>query len=201
MSTQSVTGIANRALQLLGAGSILNLTDNTPEARECTRAYDACRRAELRKHVWNFAIARAALAPDALAPAFGYTYQFSLPVDCVRVLLPADAGLDWKMEGRKLLTNDAASPYGTATTSSETVLNLAYITDVTDPTVFDPLFCEALSAAMAAAMCERLTQSNQKEAAARAAYKDAMDEAKHADALENLPAEAPDDGWWLARVN
>lgn len=197
---QSVTGIANRALQLLGAGSLLNLTDNTPEARECTRAYDPCRRAELRKSVWNFAIARASLAPDAVAPLFGYTYQFALPVDCIRVLLPADAGLDWKLEGRRILTNDVSSPYGTATVSGETVLNLAYIADVQDPTVFDPLFCEVVSAAMASAMCERLTQSNQKKGDAREAYKEAMDEAKHADALEGLPIDPPDDDWWLARV-
>ena len=197
---QSVTGIANRALQLLGAGSILNLTDNTPEARECTRAYDPCRRAELRKSVWNFAVARASLAPDAVAPLFGYTYWFTLPVDCIRVLLPADAGLDWKLEGRKILTNNVSSPYGTAVVSGETVLNLAYIADVQDPTVFDPLFCEVVSAAMASAMCERLTQSNQKKGDAREAYKGAMDEAKHSDALEGLPIEPPDDDWWLARV-
>jgi len=197
---QSITGIANRALQLLGAGSILNLTDNTPEARECTRTYDPCRRAELRKQVWNFATTRAVLAPDVAAPAFDYAYQFSLPVDCVRIILPNDPCLDWKLEGRKILTNAQQSPDGTSNSASAPVLNLNYVVDVQDPTMFDPLFAEALSAAMAKAMCERLTQSNQKKSDAEQAYRDALDEAKHADALESLPADAPDDDWWLARV-
>lgn len=201
---QSVTGIANRALQLLGAASILNLSDNTSEARECTRAYDACRRAELRAHLWNFASTRIGLAPDTDAPSFGYQYQFTLPVDCVRIVLPNDSALDWKQEGRKILTNYAQSPFG-ASASSDTstaspILYLQYITDVTDPTVFDPLFCEALSARMAMAMCERLTQSNQKKADAKDTYKQAVAEARLADAFENLPLDAPDDSFITSRI-
>src|SRR6185312_4395292 len=106
----------------------------------------------------------------------------------------------WKLEGRKILTNAQQSPDGTSNTAIAPVLNLNYVVDVQDPTMFDPLFAEALSAAMAKAMCERLTQSNQKKSDAEQAYRDALDEAKHADALESLPADAPDDDWWLARV-
>jgi hypothetical protein len=203
---QSVTGIANRALQLLGAGSIMNLTDNTPEARECTRCYDSCRRAELRKQVWNFATARVQLAPDTAAPAFDYAYQFSLPVDCVRIILVNDPSLDWKEEGRKILTNAIQSPFGygavapTATSGAAPILKLTYVYDVQDPTLFDPLFCELVSASMAQAMCERLTQSNQKKADAHNAYLAALDEAKHADSLETLPVDAPEDDWVLARM-
>lgn len=197
---RSVTDIANRALQLLGATSILNLTDNTPEARECTRCYDPCRLAELRVHPWNFAKTRAALAPDAAAPAFGYTYQFTLPTDCLRVLLPNDACLDWKVEGRKILTNSSTSPFGAALSASGAALYLGYIADVQDPTVFDPLFAECLSARMAAAMCERLTQSNSKKADAKDAYKTAEGDAKQCNAFENTPADPPDDDWLLARV-
>ena len=198
---QSVTGIANRALQLVGAGTIMNLTDNTPEARECTRAYDYCRRAELRKNTWNFATTRAVLAPDAVAPAFDYAYQFTLPVDCVRVVMTNDPSLDWKQEGHKLLTNSAQSPYGVSLSGTTgTVLNLTYVADVQDPTLFDPLFCETLSAAMAVAICERLTQSNQKKTDAQQTYARAMDDAYHADSLESLPVDAPDDDWWLARI-
>lgn len=201
---QSVTGIANRALQLLGAASIMNLTDNTPEARECTRAYDPCRRAELRAHYWNFATARAALAPDAAAPAFGYQYQFTLPVDCVRIVLPNDSTLDWKQEGRKILTNYAQSPFGAAasfsTSTASPILYLQYISDVMDSTVFDPLFCEALSHRMAMAMCERLTQSNQKSQMLQGSYRAVVSEARMTDAMENLPADPPDDSWITARI-
>lgn len=202
---QSVTGIANRALQLLGAASILNLTDNTPEARECTRAYDACRRAELRAHFWNFATVRAALAPDASAPVFGYQYQFSLPVDCLRVILPNDSSLDWKQEGRKILTNYAQSPFGASaasdTSTASPILYLQYISDITDPTVFDALFCEALAHRMATAMCERLTQSNQKNQMLQGAYRAVISEARITDAMENLPADPPDDSFITVRMS
>lgn len=202
---QSVTGIANRALQLLGAAAIMNLTDNVTEAREAARCYDFCRRAELRAHLWNFATVRAALAPDAAAPVFGYTYQFTLPIDCVRIILPNDAALDWKQEGRKLLTNYANSPFGAGTfgtaTAPSPILYLQYVSDVTDPTVFDPLFCEALACRMALAMCERLTQSNQKKQLLQADYTKAISEARVTDAFENLPADPPDDSFWTARIS
>lgn len=201
---QSVTGIANRALQLVGATSILNLTDNSPEAREVSRAYDFCRRAELRAHRWNFAIKRAQLAPDTDAPVFEFQYQFTLPSDCLRVLIPNDATLDWKVEGKKLLTNTATSPFGAgvfgASVSPSAALYLRYIADVEDTTYFDAAFCEALSVRVALAIVERLTQSNQKKAQLKDDYRAAIAEASAINAFEKLPAEAPDDDYWLARV-
>jgi hypothetical protein len=201
---QSVTGIANRALQLVGATSVLNLTDNSPEAREVSRAYDFCRRAELRAHKWNFALARAQLAPDTAAPVFGYQYQYTLPSDCLRVILPNDATLDWKVEGKKLLTNSATSPFGAgafgASTSPSAALYLQYVADVEDTTYFDALFCEALACRIAIAIVERLTQSNQKKQALSNDYREAIMMARQSNAFENLPDVAADDDYWLARV-
>lgn len=201
---QSVTGIANRALQLVGASSILNLTDNSPEAREVSRAYDYCRRAELRAHRWCFAIKRAELAPDTDAPAFGYQYQYTLPSDCLRVLLANDATLDWVVESKKILTNSSTSPFGVgefgATVSPSAALYLRYLADVEDATYFDPLFCEALACRLAIAIVERLTQSNQKKQQLKDDYAHAIAEASAMNAFEKLPAEAPDDDYWLARV-
>lgn len=201
---QSVTGIANRALQLVGAAAILNLTDNTPEAREVSRAYDFCRRAELREHKWNFAIGRVELAPDTAAPAFGYQYQYTLPADCLRVILPNDATLDWKVEGKKLLTNTATSPFGAgvfgASVSPSAALYLMYVRDIEDTTYFDALFCEALACRIALAVVERLTQSNQKKQMLKDDYRESIMMARKSNAFENLPDVAADDDYWLARV-
>jgi hypothetical protein len=199
---QSVTGIANRALQLVGAASILNLTDTSVEAREVSRCYDMCRRAELRAHQWNFAIVRAALAPDAAAPAFGYTYQFSVPTDCLRILLPNDSTLDWMREGQKILTNWTSSPVLTnANGATGPILYLRYVQDVTDATVFDPMFCEALAHRIAFGIVERLTQSNQKKAELKQDYKDVISEARRVDSFETLPEDPPDDDWWTVRIS
>ena len=108
---QSVIDICNSALQRVGATTILSLSDNSPEARACSVAYDSNRRDELRKHRWNFATQRAVLAPDSTAPAFDFDYAFTLPSDCLRVIRPNTYDLDWVVEGRKILTNDSDTLY------------------------------------------------------------------------------------------
>lgn len=54
--------ICNRALQLLGAGRITSLAEDSPAAKEMARAYDPVRLRELRAHPWNFSIKREQLA-------------------------------------------------------------------------------------------------------------------------------------------
>lgn len=199
MAAQSSTSIANRALQMLGAASILALTDNSKEARESNRCYDDCRRAELRAHPWNFSFKRALLAPSATPPAFGFGYAFPLPADCLRVPLPNDFDLDWEIEGRAILTNSTNSPWSASVPSGTGAsLALRYVADIEDATLFDATFCEALAARMAGEMCEVLTQSNQKAQIVQGRYKDALAVAHACDALENLPAEPPVDPWVAA---
>ena len=186
--SQSVVDICNSALQRVGATSILSILDNSPEARACNIAYDSNRRDELRKFKWNFAITRVVLAPDSTKPVFDYTYAFSLPSDCVRVLRPNTAELDWLIEGRKILTN------------ASNVLNLRYIRDVTDVNYFDPSFYNVVCAALAVDLVERLTQSNTKKQLLTKDYADAIKDAKLANAFEAGPEEAPEDDWLIARL-
>ena len=61
----SEVDIANRALQKLGAESIVSLTQDSENARACNLCYEPIRDAELRAHPWNFAIKRASLAADS----------------------------------------------------------------------------------------------------------------------------------------
>ena len=198
MSGQSSTTIANRALQILGAASILNLTDNSREARAASNCYDFARRAELRAHRWNFARARSLLAPSDTVPTFGYAYSFPLPSDCLYVPFTNDFDLDWQIEGRAILTNSTVSPWSAGMIGDGPELALVYIADIQDPTIFDPMFCEVLAARMAVEMCEELTQSNPKGQMARARYSQVLDEASSANAFEQLAADAPEDDWLLA---
>ena len=184
---QSVVDICNKALQRVGAASITSIADNSREARACAKAYDVCRRDELRKHVWNFAISRAALAADTTAPAFGKAYRFALPADCLRVLLPGGMPIDWVLEGRTILSGNGGPLY------------LRYVADVTDCTMFDASFYAGLALSIAIDICEPVTQSNTKKQELMSEYKDAMSSARRTDAFESLPAEAVVDAWWLAR--
>lgn len=185
---QSAVDCCNSALQRVGATTILSLSDNSPEARACSVAYDSNRRDELRKHPWAFAVKRAVLAPDSTAPAFDFTYAFTLPSDCLRVLRPATSNLDWMIEGRKILTNDG------------TTLNLRYIADITDAAQWDSSFYNVVAAALAIDICERLTQSNQKKAGLTSDYNDAVRLARRMNAFETGPVDAADDNWLLARL-
>jgi hypothetical protein len=198
---QTQTDICNSALQRVGASTILSITDNSREARACAVAYDSNRRSELRKRTWNFAKKRVVIAPDSDPPAFGFTYCFSIPADCIRVVLPDnDPYLDWSLEGRKILTNLSQSPYlGAGAGVNGPALFLTYISDVTDCSVFDPNFYDVLCIALAIDLCEPLTQSNQKKQILTAEYKEAMDAASLAKSFEVLPQTPVDDDWWLAR--
>lgn len=199
MNAQTSTSISNRALQMLGAASILALTDSSREARQASTCYDACRRAELRAHVWNFSLRRGVLAPSATPPAFGFKFAFPLPVDCLRVPLPNDFDLDWQIEGRAILTSSTNSPWSAEVPAGTgPTLALRYVADVTDASEFDATFCEMLSARMAEAMCEALTQSNQKLQNVRALYADALAVAYKSDGMENLPEDPPEDSWIVA---
>lgn len=185
---QTLVDCCNSALQRVGATTILSLSDNSPEARACSVAYDSNRRDELRKHPWNFAIKRVVLAPDATAPAFDYAYAFTLPSDCLRVLRPATSDLDWQIEGRKILTNDS------------TTLNLRYLADIEDCSQWDSSFYNVVAAALAVDIVERLTQSNVKKQNLEKDYDDAIKEARRVDAIEGGPEDSADDDWYQAWV-
>ena len=185
---QSTTGICNRALQMVGASQqILNLTDNTREARALTRAYEPCRRSELRSHVWNFAIRRQRLAMSVDTPAFGPMFQFPLPVDCLRVLVPKGASCHWAVEGRNVVSDDV-SP-----------IDVRYVADIEDPTQFDAMFCEMLSLRIAVAIVEDITGSNTKKAGLEQDYMALVRDARQVDALEGRPQTAEESGWVTAR--
>lgn len=187
----SEVSIANRALQKLGATRIASLSDASTSARAANACYEILRDAELRRHAWNFAISRAALAADATAPDWGRANAFELPTDFLRLLPPYPEDnlntLDWQIEGRKIYTDDSAPLY------------IRYVAQVTDPNTMDPLFRELLASRMAVEMCEELTQSNTKKAALRDEIKETIAEAKRTNAIENVSAETPEDTWLTAR--
>ena len=82
----SAVDISNAALNTLGASNIISLTEDSNAARIINQRYDTVRDAVFRSHNWNSLIRRADLAKLSDAPTFGYTNQFSLPGDCIRVL-------------------------------------------------------------------------------------------------------------------
>ena len=103
----SVVQICNSALNQLGASSITALTENSKNARICNERYETVRDAVYRSHPWNCLVKRVQLAQDSDTPAWGFTYQYTLPSDCLRVLQIKDYSSDYKIEGRKLLIGES----------------------------------------------------------------------------------------------
>lgn len=187
----SKTEICNLALQKLGAKRISDFDEDSVNARACRSAYPMVLEAELRAHLWSFAVGRATLAEEATAPSWGRAHQYQLPSDFLRLAndYAEDNTIDkdWVIEGRFILTDDIAPLY------------LRYVKLVTDTTQYDSLFCKALAAKLAEEMCEQLTQSNSKKAEAKADYKDAIKEARRINGIERGPQVSPDSEWIARR--
>lgn len=183
----SEVALANLSLQKLGAARITSLTENSRNARSINACYEMIRDRELRAHRWHFAVKFQTLTPDTATPAFDYLYQFTWPTDCLRVLKPRNRRVDWELAGRKILTNESNT------------LELRYIARITNPTMFDPLFDDALACKIAWHTCEEITQSNQKKADIQGEYRMAIAEARKTNAIEISPEDPVEDDWLSAR--
>lgn len=130
----SSTEIANASLIEVGANTITDLdADTTTHGDIVRRWYSHTRDSMLRRYTYNFALARQSLSLDATLPDFEFINRFILPTKpyCLRALEMWNSFAEWKVEGRKLLTNDST-------------VNLKYISRVTNTVEFDDLFTDAL---------------------------------------------------------
>ena len=143
----SIVDICNGALNQLGASTILTLTEDSKNARLCNARFTQVRDSIFRSHPWNCLQKRVELAADSDTPAWGFTSQFTLPADCLRVLTILDFDSDYKIEGRKILTDNSS-------------MKILYVSRVTDPNEYDELLRETLSAALAADIAYAVTSSN-----------------------------------------
>lgn len=194
----SQTAICNQALTKLGAQRIVNLSDDSKQAKTLSAIYDIKRDAELAAHPWTFAITRAQIPASSTPPAFGWSYAYPLPADYLAmvevgqdyVFYNTDTGPLFQIEsfenGLAILT-DQGSP-----------LEIRYIKRVTNAGLYPPLFVEALACRLAAEACEDLTQSLSKREAAWNERTQAVRDAKRVNSIEQPPRVMPDTSWSVA---
>lgn len=190
MAVNSSTDICNLALDLLSAETIQDVeTDTSATASILNRWYDQARKKLLREHPWNFAIKRLILAANSTTPAFGYSAEFNVPADFIRVLaigtdlsvdketlLPNDA---YQFENNKILLNEY---YGNAT-----ALRLIYVFDNTNVSQFDPMFVDLLAHELALSVAYKITETNSNVERIQALYKERSRLAKSIDGQERPP--------------
>lgn len=200
MSTSDVS-ICNAALIKLGADPIIALTDDTNRARTIAARYESVRDAELYLRRWKFSILRASLAALSDTPDSDFDYAYQPPNDFLRLIEGADivqvpdlsdyrttSNALYSIENGKILTNLGAP------------LAIRYIAQITDPSLFNPAFVEALASRLAYECCEKITQSDAKKEAALRDYRIAVSEATRANAIETSSVSQADDTWITSRA-
>ncbi len=172
----SIVDICNSALNMIGATNIIALTEDSKSARVCNQRFANVRDAVMRAHPWNCLIKRTTIAADTETPAFTFAYQYTLPTDpyCLRVLHLDYHDLEYKVEGRKIMTDEGT-------------LNLVYLARVTDPNEYDMLLVEAMAARLAADVSFNLANSSSLTPVMWDLYTKKLAEARFVDASEGTP--------------
>lgn len=193
--------IANMALLLLGARAITDIEDDAEaDAVTLLTAWDIRRDACMRAHAWRFSIKRDNLAASLITPTWGFTYQYELPSDCLKVLqisqyYPGVSLSDYRasdeayyrVEGNYILSYASDQ------------LPIRFVSRVTETGSWDAGFVEFFAADLAETCCERITQSDTKRQLASAAKKAARLSALRSNAIEAPPEARPDSEWVAVR--
>lgn len=187
MAASSVE-ICNWALIEVGSSRIAALSGTELGAVLCNEQYDKQRKKLISAHPWNFATTYVALAEDASEPIIEFDHQFTLPSDVIRVLktdLPEDA--EWevglKSTGSRILLCNSDE------------VNIKYLKNLTDTTLFPPYFDEALAMAIAANISYAMTQSSTVKQLMEAKARDSLVQARLFDAQEHGRTFAETNTW------
>lgn len=183
----SDVNICNSALIKLGVETITALSDNTRQAKLCNEQYNKLRKSLLREHPWNFAVKRASLTASMTAPAWGFSHQFALPNDYLRLVDLEYTQDKYQIENSVILAN-------------RDTLNLRYIYDVTDTTKFTSDFSELLAMRIAVDLSYVLVQSNSLTQQLVGLYDRKLRDVRSFDGQENPAQDVTDDLFILSRL-
>jgi len=159
----SETDVLNDSLGMIGANRITAIDDGSVNANHCQTFYPTLRDSALRSHHWNFSMKRVELAQDAATPTFEFQFQYTLPADCLKVVEYNGASQDtsqltlletvvpnrYRIEGRKLLTNDGQ-------------VKIVYIRREEDPNVWDGLFEQVITTWLASKLANAIAKDAKK---------------------------------------
>ncbi len=191
--------IWNQALGAIGARTVASETENTPEVIQCKLYWDTARREALRDFPWSFAQARSRLASIPLPEVYmnDWSHAYSIPFGCIKLLGVFPQGnrmgshpfvLTGGNEGNTMILSDV--PQAIAD----------YISDVTDVSRWDELFCRILTLKLAMCLVTPLLKGNtSKLTELESLYKQVLPCAQAATASEGK-RKTPPDTWLLQRA-
>jgi len=129
----SKSSLANKALTLCGASPIVNLTDDTNNARIVNRVYEISRRSILVECRWTFATTRTTLSLSADTMPWSYqdeAYVYVRPADALRIFDVSDEYAEWREEVDYIISDTAN-------------LGISYVYDHDNPSKYPAMFTDA----------------------------------------------------------
>ena len=181
----SVVSICNLALSNIGKDNINALTDAGAEARACSQFYKHTRDMMLQAYPWRFAGGTVSLAQVTNDKPGQWGYAYQRPTDCLKVrwVRPAysedDLALTRQQEISHQYEAEAQRIYCNLSPAF-----LRYTMLITDPSLFPPLFVDALSWHLATRLAMPLTRDPKVRAEAFQMARMMTGEAQMADANE-----------------
>lgn len=150
----SKTDILNIAATYISEGRVIDYDTDTGEtARVLNFMYDQGRLKTLREAKWQCAREYVTISANSQAPAFKWTYSYTLPTDYVRMVSISDIDPDYvkrpmyEKVGRNIYTDEAAP------------LKLIYIKDLEEVGDMDELLVDAIALRIAADTAYNITDS------------------------------------------
>jgi hypothetical protein len=187
------TGIANLTASLLKVEAVTNIDPPAPNskfAKLANRWYDEIRRSCLAEAIWDFAVKRAILPADSVAPIFGRANKFLLPADYIRIATINDETLpetDYEIEDGYLLC-DLPAP-----------INLRYVFDQEQILKFSPKFVALFAAALAKATAYDMTGNRSMVEEMRQEYMMILSDGRSIEAQSNPPKRVQRSKWAASR--
>lgn len=161
LNVSSQVFLCNLALANIAKPAIQSINAAEPEAIACKQFYGHVLRVLLQSYPWRFAQKTEALAPVINGKPNRWQYAYARPVDCLKFHLVTDdsmveyipdpggheapGGFPYAIEGQTIYC-DVPQAYG------------VYTYDLTDPTLFSPLFEEAFGWHLAVRLAMPLTR-------------------------------------------
>ncbi len=185
-SGMTKTQVCNLALDLIRSSPMANFEDTTnAEGRYLNRNFEHVSRTIMRAYPWNFAKEFREIAADAIAPAFKWSYAYTLPAGWARVIPPTRYGARYgepiphEIVGNKLLTNEPAP------------LRVVLVMDRSaNPGVWDDLMTEMVRCTLALGMANKFTGKSKFVELASQLLAQATAKAEEIDAYEGTPEPA-----------
>ena len=195
----SIVQICNVALSRIGNNQFIDSIDeDSKQAELCALHYPMSVQQVLADGDWAFAEGRVVLALSGTPPT-NWEYRYAYPNDCLKARRIAVPGMEIVPLAQRITFKVINSGSGKAIVTNWPEAELIYTLDVTDTTLFPPLFVSALAWRLAAELAMGLQARPENYQAAIRNYEAEVSRAQAVSYEESEEGEMPDSEFIRAR--